>query len=345
MATNMPSAFESYARSYITDVMNCPEMQAPDPTASGQYHETLRILHNSHTAGGPDAARQSWTKLLELYPDLKHLAPAVSSRHMLTVDELKNLPPLEWIIPGMIPKRSLVEVHGPPGSGKSLFVLDLALSMAKRSPVIYVCVEGASGNVIRIDAWEKKYGETANPNLKFYIHSVNLLDEDEVEDFITLARPQNAELIIFDTLARCMIGGDENSARDMGMAINACDRIRDATGASILLVHHTGKSGANERGSSALRGGCDSMIEIKNDDDIITISSSKLKDGTPFETLQYVMVKYGESVVLEPRNDTERAMKPDVKLKDTDRKVLEMLALPIYTTIGAAYRWSGPQKV
>jgi len=42
-----------------------------------------------------------------------------------------------------------------------------------------------------------------------------------------------------------------------------------------LLVHHTNKEGSSERGSSALRGGADFMIEIKPN----KMTCSKLKDG------------------------------------------------------------------
>ena len=47
------------------------------------------------------------------------------------------------------------------------------------------------------------------------------------------------EVITVDTLAKCIIGGDENTARDMGIAIRHCDIIRepmDARYRSCIMV-------------------------------------------------------------------------------------------------------------
>jgi hypothetical protein len=35
-------------------------------------------------------------------------------------------------------------------------------------------------------------------------------------------------LVVFDTLARSMVGGDENSARDMGQLIDGAEHVRQA---------------------------------------------------------------------------------------------------------------------
>ena len=49
--------------------------------------------------------------------------------------------------------------------------------------------------------------------------------------------------MVIDTLARTSAGLEENSAKDMGVYINNCYKIRDAAregGATVLVVHHTG---------------------------------------------------------------------------------------------------------
>lgn len=48
-------------------------------------------------------------------------------------------------------------------------------------------------------------------------------------------------MIILDTLARCFGGNDENDARDMGAFIRGCDELKRRTGATVLVVHHSGK--------------------------------------------------------------------------------------------------------
>jgi hypothetical protein len=74
-------------------------------------------------------------------------------------------------------------------------------------------------------------------------------------------------MVVFDTLARAMAGGNENSPEDMGMLVRHSDMIRAKTGAHVLWVHHTGKDllkGA--RGHSSLRAATDTELEVTHDE-------------------------------------------------------------------------------
>jgi hypothetical protein len=71
-------------------------------------------------------------------------------------------------------------------------------------------------------------------------------------------------LIVIDTLSRALAGGDENSSTDMGALVKNVDALRAATGAHLLVVHHSGKNKANgARGHSLLRAATDTEIEIE----------------------------------------------------------------------------------
>jgi RecA-family ATPase len=110
-----------------------------------------------------------------------------------------------------------------------------------------------------------------------------MLDAREVIDFVREISWLQPSLVIIDTLARCMIGGDENSARDMGLFVEACSRVQK-TGAAVMVIHHTGKNSATgPRGSSALFGAADTIIELSNDDGLIQLRCEKSKDAKPFE--------------------------------------------------------------
>jgi putative DNA primase/helicase len=90
-------------------------------------------------------------------------------------------------------------------------------------------------------------------------------------------------VIVLDTLARCFIGGDENSAKDMGLFVEGCRRLQQETGATVIAIHHAGKpknarSGPTERGSSALRAASDAVIVQKKKDHIVTVVNDKQKD-------------------------------------------------------------------
>ncbi|UWS79977.1 helicase RepA family protein [Phaeobacter sp. G2] len=72
-----------------------------------------------------------------------------------------------------------------------------------------------------------------------------------------------ASLVVVDTMARSMGGGDENSSRDVSQFVANIDAIRTQTGAHVLVIHHSGKNAeAGARGSSALRAAIDTEIAI-----------------------------------------------------------------------------------
>lgn len=82
---------------------------------------------------------------------------------------------------------------------------------------------------------------------------------------------------------------DENSAKEMGLFVDACRQLQRATGAAVLLVHHTGRNEKGmERGSSSLRAAADVMIRMsKRSDGTISVSNDKQKDHTEFESLTF----------------------------------------------------------
>ena len=59
-----------------------------------------------------------------------------------------------------------------------------------------------------------------------------------------------------------MVGGDENSSKDMGNLIAGADALCRATGATVLLVHHTPRNGDNLRGHTSLEGAVDTAIWV-----------------------------------------------------------------------------------
>ncbi|EOY8379226.1 AAA family ATPase, partial [Escherichia coli] len=94
---------------------------------------------------------------------------------------------------------------------------------------------------------------------------------------------ENVRLIVIDTLARCFGGNDENDSRDMGAFIQGCDAIKQATGATVLVVHHSGKDETKgARGSSAFRAALDAEYRISRENSDVTAlvaACTKMKDA------------------------------------------------------------------
>ena len=236
----------------------------------------------------------------------------------LEADDLRDLPPQEWLVPGIIPKGALVGFVSPPERFKTFTMIDLILSVASggkwlgryetaQGPSILVLAEGSHGLPKRVAAWEDHCGAEAAAH--FVVEAVPLMDDIATNAFIREVKQAvpNPVLIIFDTLARCMVGGDENSARDMGLVIANADRVRQATGATVILVHHTTKSSVDvERGSGALRGACDTMLRVVGDDrDDLILRCEKQKDADHFLDVPIRFRPHLESGVITTRIGVE----------------------------------------
>lgn len=210
---------------------------------------------------------------------------------VLTRPELANLPPVEPLIDGTLDRRTLAVLGGYWGTGKSFIATDWACCVATgkawqgrpvrlRGPVLYVVAEGAHGFNARIEAWENAYDRLAGA-LFTMPSPVNLMNRNATAPVAEYAAAIGAELVIVDTLSRCMTGADENSAKDMSTAVANMDLIRTAgTGRTVLVVHHTGKDRTTMRGSSALEGAADTVYQVETSEaGGIRLARTKRKDG------------------------------------------------------------------
>lgn len=214
---------------------------------------------------------------------------------VFTADELAALPQPTWLVDGVLPGHGLSVLYGPSGCGKTFLALDWSLCVAlgrpwmarstQRGDVLYIAAEGTAGLHQRVSAWSESRGTESITGIHFLPQAVNMIDDGDLE---RLRRsigelPVAPALIVVDTLARSMAGGDENSARDVGQFIANVDELRSMSGAAVLVIHHTGKAGGSERGSSALRGAADLMAELKPGNGSIWLECSKAKDAEPFD--------------------------------------------------------------
>jgi RecA-family ATPase len=247
---------------------------------------------------------------------------------LLTVQQLRELPPPRWLVQGLLKKQSLSVLYGPSGEGKSFVALDLAASISAgtdwqgrkvdQGPVVYVVAEGGRGIVRRIEAW-RDANDTDTDSLFIVPEPVQMRDPRHRSALAGQIAEHNLKpaLVVFDTFARCFVGGDENSAGDVGAFIAGVQELqREVGGAAVLIVHHTGKSDNEmERGSSALRAAADTMLLLRSGNELLTVSRNrqkkehltlscnKQKDGDEGEPIHLRL----EEVELEPDKEGDQA--------------------------------------
>lgn len=211
---------------------------------------------------------------------------------LLSRSDLRELPDPSPLIGDTLDRGTTALLFGKWGSAKSFIALDWACSVAsgrqwqgrytERAKVLYIAAEGAFGIDKRVDAWEMAWKTKISDEwMRFLPVPANLMTE-QADWIAEMVSEGGYEFIIFDTLARCTVGAEENSAKDTGVAIDAMSRIRDATPGHrgvVLCVHHAGKDGQTLRGSSAYEAGVDTVYFVEKDMMNMSLRCTKRKDG------------------------------------------------------------------
>ena len=275
----------------------------------------------------------------------QHLLESATFR-LLPDYAIAELPAPEFLVDGILPAGALSELHGHPGTGKTFVALSMAMSIAtgrswfgrsvKAGPVVYVAAEGKSGLSSRVEAWKRQHSVRGTTDIYFPDRTPMLMLDYEARDLIEAISemPEAPVLVVFDTLARVMVSGDENSSKDMSTLVQNADRIREETGAAVLFVHHSLKNGDTERGSSVLRGALDAMIWLRTKGEQIELRCEKMKDAADFEPISLGLLEaHGSCVVIDGATAKLHRLS-DVSVKE--RAALEALAV---VKVSGATEW------
>lgn len=190
--------------------------------------------------------------------------------------------PPDELVQGVLTAGAGSMLYGDSNSGKTFFTIDLACAVARGVPwmgrrtepglVVYVAAESPQSIRSRLQAYQQHH-RCKVPNFAIVQHPLDLFNGDvgtealiALVKIVELQRGQPVRLIVGDTLARLSAGANENSGEDMGVVVQHFDRIREATGAHFLLIHHSGKNAANgARGWSGIRAAIDTEIEVTDE--------------------------------------------------------------------------------
>ena len=205
-------------------------------------------------------------------------------------------PARQWIVDGMIPAGEIGRLVAPGGTGKSMVLLQLAVSVATgginwlgftpgqgASKVLILSAEDDTNELHRrfhaIGQGLKAAGELVHPaalsnvvpiavrgmdlRLITTIDGAAVRDTGRVEWLVKVIEQTEAKLVIMDP-QMSFYGGEENSNKDAQVWIDTLRHITERTGVTLLIVHHANKAAMNgnadggtaARGASAFRDGC-----------------------------------------------------------------------------------------
>ena len=180
---------------------------------------------------------------------------------LLTADEFATDVAPEAIVLGLIYVASTTLATGASKTGKTWFVLQLALSviagveflgLETQPAVVLLCSLELSAGMLRkrieelcrtLDLPAPRIGENLHvvaPTAD-YVPALNLGSETGCADLKILIEQTGATIVILDTLYRFIPGCDPNDNKEMGRVFGRLNDLAQGTGAALLIVDHMGK--------------------------------------------------------------------------------------------------------
>lgn len=290
-------------------------------------------LNDMMIDSGLDSVKSFVEDCVERFFELNQPKPEkafIRSAQEILADDYKA----DYLLDEIIPRSSLGSIIGETGAGKSFYTLDIACSIAagidfhgrkvKQINILYVVGEGARGYRSRIEVWRIKSQLPAAPEgLYLTSGAVDLLDKEKLQEISDYCQANDIGMAVFDTLHRCF-SGEENSARDIGIALQNIGKFFTEKGVAVILVHHTGHAaGGRGRGSSSVKAAMDWELLVEKCEGGIKITPTKIKDGELFLPETFVMHKqnthwlddngdYISSLILE-RGKARKALQLNLK--------------------------------
>ncbi|WP_172332465.1 helicase RepA family protein [Mangrovicoccus sp. HB161399] len=286
--------FAEAAHDYHAERQRQRDQDHVDSWLYGVPFQSRRNVAGADRAAAPTARAAERTAAFRaaLQP-LADIKPAIKARHLVK----------DWLEIG-----TLSVTYGESNGGKTFFALDMSLHIAAGAgdwhgarvaegggPVVYIAAEGGHGIRNRLAAFRQENPELAKRAGKEFLllpGTVDFCGNGDAEALIEALKDLETppRLIVLDTLARSMGDGDENTAKDMGAFIRNLDLIRAATGAHVMVIHHSGKdTSKGARGSNSLRAAVDTEIELTRSGDVVMAETKKQRDMPTDKVFAYTL--------------------------------------------------------
>lgn len=246
----------------------------------------------------------------EHYAFIPEPEPTAFRKTFVTRSGLRNLPPVEPLITGIMSQRSAVVLVGATGAGKSFLALAWACAVGTgipwlghdtvRTKVLYVVGEGASGLDQRISAWEQAWRQpVADGDVVFSVKPHSMLDRKTWEEVESEAKAESVGMIILDTFSSLYPDADET--KDAAIVTRRLSDMTTAINGTVVLVHHPGWGDAERtRGGYQLTANVDEVLLLRGTpkEPQLALERLKVKDdalGPPLHLLR--KAAYGSCVI------------------------------------------------
>jgi hypothetical protein len=220
--------------------------KALDGAAAGQYHNALM------------EALQEFPDRGVIMEQILAARPGAALGEYASLEELaKDLPPIEWVWRGWIPRGMITLLGAAPGAGKSFLALDLAKRIVQHESWPDGQVNTSQRrNILYVDA--EQVPQLANeralswgiPRSKLYFllpEADDMIDfgKPRYRDLLTeMAYQLQPELVILDSLSSISSKG-ENNVEDVRVVLGFLNMLAQEYKVGLVLIHHLRKGSNN----------------------------------------------------------------------------------------------------
>jgi hypothetical protein len=205
--------------------------------------------------------------------------------------------PLEFLVDGLLTVGSVNLLVAPGGSGKTWVAYWLAVCVAmgkaflgfatRQGGVLIVDEESGPRRGLRrlLEVFNGAFvkREDAPPIAFISLAQLDLGNPDDVSALHVRILEANARLVIIDALADVMPGCDENSVKDVMPVMMNLRSLAETTQATFVVLHHSNKATGGYRGSTAIQGAVDLLLQMEKapESKYISFSVEKARDIEP----------------------------------------------------------------
>lgn len=226
------------------------------------------------------------------------------------LERTRDLPPLSWLIEGVVPDSGNLLIVAAPGAGKTFLALVIAKTAAAEGRhSLLVLEEGRPRSMF--DRFTALAFPPDAPVLIAHRKSVRLEDEAIRAQMAEFLRTHEAPVVVFDPFSSLFLG-NENDTEAVNQAKEHVQRLATVNPrALIVLLHHTSKAGERgegpaiyaARGSTVLPGWADMQVNLSREDTprgsmrvAFVVQVAKGRDGETAQRFRFV-ISLGDGTV------------------------------------------------
>ncbi len=208
-------------------------------------------------------------------------------------EALEPLPPIEWLVEGLLAPGDVSQWFGKPGSGKTFALMWLSVCIAngrdwlgfktRKSPVLIVDEESGTRRMRqRIGDMLRATFSPRDLPLGYIVGShMKLCSPEDMARLAARIDETGAQLVLIDSLSK-VSSGDENTKQAAQVDQDALQRLAREKQVHVAVIHHSGKSGV-QRGSSVYDASPDIIMHVLSErgSRYMEFRTEKIRDAEP----------------------------------------------------------------